>query len=76
MSRSRVEIMVDILVVALTDATKSKIALSANLREEAVRMYLELLMEEGLIKLWSYNNTYKTTEKGKRLIKKAEKIFM
>ena len=68
--------MVDILVVALTDVTKSKIALSANLREEAVRMYLELLMEEGLIKLWSYNNTYKTTEKGKRLIKKAEKIFM
>ncbi len=68
--------MVDILVVALTDVTKSKIALSANLREEAVRMYLELLMEEGLIKLWSYNNTYKTTEKGKRLIKKAEKIFI
>jgi|GEM_PF-4449902 len=68
--------MVDILVVALTDATKSKIALSANLREEAVHMYLELLMEEGLIELWLYNNTYKTTEKGKRLIKKAEKIFL
>ncbi|MDY6864995.1 MAG: winged helix-turn-helix domain-containing protein [Halobacteriota archaeon] len=76
MSRSRVEIMVDILVAALTDAAKSKIALSANLRDETVDIYLDLLVQEGLLNFWSYNNTYKTTEKGKRLIKKAEKIFM
>ena len=68
--------MVDILAVALTDAAKSKIALSTNLKDETVDMYLDLLVQEGLLTFWSYNNTYKTTEKGKRLIRKAEKIFM
>ncbi|MDY6930296.1 MAG: winged helix-turn-helix domain-containing protein [Halobacteriota archaeon] len=75
MSQSRIEIMIKILEVALNEATKTKIALTANLREEMVQMYLGLLQDEGLLEFWPINNTYKTTDKGRRLIRKAQKVF-
>ncbi|MDY6965399.1 MAG: winged helix-turn-helix domain-containing protein [Halobacteriota archaeon] len=76
MARSRLDIMLDILGVALNDATKTKIAFAVNLKIDTVERYLDLLTDEGLILMTAQTSTYRTTEKGKDLLKKASEIAL
>lgn len=68
--------MLDILGVALNDATKTKIAFAVNLKIDTVERYLDLLTDEGLILMTAQTSTYRTTEKGKDLLKKASEIAL
>jgi predicted transcriptional regulator len=69
--RSAVNLMVDILKIALKGAGKTEIVYKANLNFKQVRKYLDFLLEKGLIAVSSNKRKkYRTTEKGKAFIKR------
>ena len=73
-SRSRTEIVRDILDSANGGATKTKIMYTAFLSYIQVHEYLSVLIENNLIEYIDGTQTYKTTEKGLHFLKMYNKI--
>jgi predicted transcriptional regulator len=73
-SRSRTEIVRDILDSANGGATKTKIMYTAFLSYIQVHEYLSVLTENNLIEYIDGTQTYKTTEKGLYFLKMYNKI--
>jgi predicted transcriptional regulator len=68
--RSDIEILADILKVALTGAKKSHIVYRANLNFEVVKKYLKRLMDADLITYSNAENRqFKTTTKGEEYLR-------
>ena len=70
--RGKLEIITDILSVAVKDAKKTEIVYKANLNFKRVGKYLPYLEEKGLIE--NMGSEYKTTEKGKRFLQDYRKM--
>jgi predicted transcriptional regulator len=73
-SRSRTEIVRDILDSANGGATKTKIMYTAFLSYIQVHEYLSVLIENNLIEYIDGTQTYKTTDKGSHFLKMYNKI--
>jgi predicted transcriptional regulator len=73
-SRSRTEIVRDILDSANGGATKTKIMYTAFLSYIQIHEYLSVLIENNLIEYINGTQTYKTTEKGLHFLKMYIKI--
>ena len=71
-NRSRIDIVIDILKVAMKGARKSNIVSEANLNFNVVQRYLEMLKEQELIR--HENGFFITTNKGKVFQKMALEI--
>lgn len=67
--RSRSDITAQILESASGGTTKTKIMYKAFLSYSQLKEYLSLLIENNLLAYEKETNSYKTTEKGHRLIK-------
>jgi predicted transcriptional regulator len=61
--RSRIDITVDILKVAMNGAKKTQIVYQANLNHNLAKKYITLLTEQDLIK--QQEDIFLTTEKGR-----------
>ena len=72
--RGRLEIIADILSVAMEEAKKTEIVYKANLNFKRLGKYLPYLMENGLIENGNMSNEYKTTEKGKEFLRDYQKM--
>ena len=70
--RSYLDIVHDILRVALGGARKTRIMYEANLSYKQLKEYLELLLSSRMLSL--RGDTYHTTEKGKRFIKEYQEL--
>lgn len=69
MRRSRCEILSRILEICQEGAFKTQIVYQANLNFRTVNIYLDQLMEKGMIEVVSGPKTlYRTTEEGRRLM--------
>jgi len=68
--RGRLEIVVDILKVALTGARKTRIMYVANLSYRLLEKYLEEVTQLGFIS--SDNFLYQVTEKGRNFLDKYD----
>ena len=64
--RGRLEIMIDILSVAIGGARKTEIVYKANLNFARVERYIPFLEERGLMENSGY--IYKTTKKGEEFL--------
>jgi predicted transcriptional regulator len=74
--RSRTEIVGLILEAANGGgATKTKIMYKAFLSFAQLREYLTMLQENGLIEYEGGKRTYRTTEKGMKLLAVCEKMY-
>ena len=74
--RSRHEIIVEILEVAIGGANVTKIVYRANINFKMARSYLTYLVKYGFIEILAENgkNVYKTTDKGRTFIKKYKEL--
>ncbi|MDW0135937.1 MAG: winged helix-turn-helix domain-containing protein [Nitrososphaeraceae archaeon] len=72
--RSRTEIVSIVLEAANGGATKTKIMYKAFLSYAQLREYLSLLIENNLLEYLEGMQTYKTTEKGFKLLKMHNEI--
>ena len=70
--RSRIDIAIDILRVAMNGAKKTHIVSEANLNFNIVQKYLEMLNEKELIR--HENGLFVTTNKGKIFQKMAMEL--
>lgn len=71
--RSAINVLVDILAVALKGAKKTDIVYKTNLNFKVAKRYLNFLLAKGLITAGSFQSrrkVYRTTEKGKMFIKR------
>jgi predicted transcriptional regulator len=66
--RSRTDIIVSMLEAGRFEATKTKIMYSSYLSSHQLRVYLELVIRNGLFAYDSAKQRYRTTEKGLRLL--------
>jgi len=66
--RGRLEIIADILSVAMEEAKKTEIVYRANLNFKRAGKYLLYLEEKGLIENGNMGREYKTTEKGREFL--------
>jgi predicted transcriptional regulator len=66
--RSRTDIIVTMLEAATSGATKTKIMYSSYLSSHTLRVYLDLVISNGLLAYDSTKQRYSTTEKGLRLL--------
>ena len=73
-SRSRTEIVRDILDSANGGATKTKIMYTAFLSYGQLKEYLSILIENNLIEYVDGDNKFKTTEKGLNFLKMHNQI--
>ena len=78
--RSRTEVIIDILSEALGEANKTRIMYRANLNFLRFNRYFGELLDAGLIEVFdnpgsefSGGVVYRTTEKGRELLKVLEK---
>jgi predicted transcriptional regulator len=71
--RSRMDIVVDVLTVALDGVLKTRIMYEANLSYKLLQRYLALLQKENLIEAVRREGVtiYVTTEKGRSLLQKS-----
>jgi predicted transcriptional regulator len=67
--RSRTDITAQILEAANGGATKTKIMYKAFLSYQPLKEYLRVLVENGLLEYEKETQTFKTTDKGKNLLK-------
>lgn len=75
MKRSKDEIMIRILTVCSEGAGKTKIVYQSNLNFKTINPYLELLVKNGMIEVKEGQiKLYKTTAKGKELLKNFKVI--
>ena len=72
--RSRTEIVSMVLEAANGCATKTRIMYKAFLSFAQLREYLSLLLENNLLEYIEGTKTYKTTEKGFKLLKMHNEI--
>jgi len=70
--RNKLEIMVDILSVAIEGAKKTEIVYKANLNFKRAGKYISLLEEKGFIECNGWG--FKTTEKGKEFLNNYYKM--
>lgn len=70
--RSRMDIIADILSVAMEETKKTQIVYKANLNFRRVEGYLHYLLDRGLIE--NTDGGYKTTEKGKEFLSDYQKM--
>jgi predicted transcriptional regulator len=75
-NRDRAEIIRQILDIAndAVDITKSKLMYKSFLSYRQLKEYLTLLTEKDLLIYDTITRTYKTTEKGKRLLKLCNEL--
>jgi predicted transcriptional regulator len=66
--RSKTDIIVSMLEAARFEATKTKILYRSYLSSHLLRVYLELVIRNGLFAYDSVKQRYRTTEKGLRLL--------
>ncbi len=73
--RSRSKIISEILEVCLEEASKTRVVYQANLNFKTVNPYLDLLIENDLIMIrLGPRVLYKTTDKGRELLKNYDRI--
>ncbi len=72
MNRSRIDIIIDILDVAIGGTNKTSIVYKTNLNFKLADRYLILLQNRGLVE--NRLDKYITTEKGKIILRKAKEI--
>lgn len=75
--RSRHEIIVEILEVAVNGANVTKIVYRANINFKMAQDYLSYLIKYGFIEILAKKNgkkVYKTTDRGKTFIKKYKEL--
>ena len=72
--RSRTELFAQILQAANGEITKNKMMYSLFMSHEQLKEYLSILIENGLLAYLPLSRTYKTTEKGLKLLKLCEQI--
>ena len=72
MRRSRTDIAIDILRVAMKGSNKTRIVYETNLNFELATKYLKMLEDKGLIS--HENGLYKTTDKGKVFHEKSQEF--
>ena len=72
--RSRTEIVSNILDAANGGATRTKIMYKAFLSYSQLKEYLSVLIENNLIEYLDGTQTFKTTEKGLKLLKMHNEI--
>jgi len=70
--RGRLEIIADILSVAMEEAKKTEIVYRANLNFKRAGKYLPYLEEKGLIE--NENMSDKTTEKGREFLRDYQRM--
>mgnify|MGYP003289096605 CR=1 FL=1 len=73
-NRSRYEVIAAILKSAGRDETRTKIMYKAFLSYAQLREYLSILIENNLLEYLEGMQTYKTTEKGFKLLKMHNEI--
>ena len=72
--RGRLEIIADILSVAMEEAKKTEIVYRANLNFKRAGKYLPYLEEKGLIENGNMSGGYKTTEKGREFLRDYQRM--
>jgi predicted transcriptional regulator len=70
--RCKFDIVVAILDVVSSSATKTKIVYDANLNFNLATKYLDLLQERKFIRI--NGNVYEITKEGKTFLKKAKEL--
>jgi predicted transcriptional regulator len=71
-NRNAIEIMAKILSLANPEAKATYIMYGANLNHELLQKYIQLLMENGLLK--KEGNVYSRTEKGTAFLLKYKEL--
>ena len=74
MRRSRIDIIIDVLEVAIMGVNKTSVVYRSNLNFKLAEKYLELLQKNGLVE--NRVNKYITTDKGKIFLQKAKEITL
>lgn len=74
MRRSRIDIIIDVLEVAIMGVNKTSVVYRSNLNFKLAEKYLELLQKHGLVE--NRVNKYITTDKGKIFLQKAKEITL
>jgi predicted transcriptional regulator len=72
--RDRIGIISQILEVAKAGATKTRIMYKANLGHDQMKGYLTILTENYFLYYNLHNQTFKTTEKGLRVLEAYNRI--
>ncbi len=77
MRRDRLKIILDILDICNSGANKTKIVYQANLNFKMVNIYIDILMNEGLLHPQDASNgkIFLTTIRGKELLKDVRQIY-
>jgi len=77
MRRDRLKIILDILDICNSGANKTKIVYQANLNFKMVNVYIDILMNEGLLHPQDASNgkIFLTTIRGKELLKNVRQIY-
>ena len=70
--RGKLEIIADILLVAMKGAKKTEMVYKAKINFRRIEKYLSYLVENGLIE--HTNGKYKTTEKGKEFLRDYQNV--
>jgi len=74
MRRSRIDIIMDVLEVAIKGVNKTSVVYKSNLNFKVAQKYLELLQKHGMVE--NQGNIYTTTEKGNLFLKKAKELTL
>ena len=74
MRRSRMDIIIDVLEVAVGGVNKTAVVYKTNLNFKLAEKYLELLQKQGFVE--NTLNEYKTTDKGKVFLQKAKELTL
>lgn len=74
MRRSRIDIIIDVLEVAIMGVNKTSVVYKSNLNFKLAEKYLELLQKQGMVE--NRDDKYITTEKGNIFLKKARELTL
>lgn len=74
MRRSRMDIIIDVLEVAVKGVNKTAVVYKTNLNFKLAEKYLEILQKQGFIE--NTLNKYKTTDKGRIFLQKAKELTL
>ncbi len=74
MRRSRIDIIIDVLEVAIPGVNKTSVVYKSNLNFKLAEKYLELLQKHGMME--NRGDKYITTDKGNIFLKKAKDLTL
>ena len=74
MRRSRIDIIIDVLEVAIMGVNKTSVVYKSNLNFKLAEKYLELLQKQGMVE--NRGDKYITTQKGNIFLKKAKELTL